>query len=118
MIKNITILAIAALALGGCSTTRTVDINSKPVELNIVQPADPEPVNLIDMKFRVVTKENLDAFVAEQIKVQDNPNPVFVVMSVKDYKALSLNTAELKRYIDQQKKIIIYYKKATAPKSN
>jgi predicted metal-dependent peptidase len=58
----------------------------------------------------------LDQFIAEEAKKQGNSNPVFVVMSTKDYEALSLNLAELKRYIDQQKQIIVYYEGATAPK--
>ena len=35
--------------------------------------------------------------------------------SVKDYQNLSLNFAELRRYIEQQKQIIVYYEKAVAP---
>jgi len=34
---------------------------------------------------------------------------------VKDYENLSLNFAELRRYIEQQKQIIVYYEKAIAP---
>lgn len=115
-ITSITTLALSSIALFGCASTKKIDIYSKPVELNIYQPADPEPVKMLDMKFRVVTKENIDAFIQEQSKIQDNPNPVFVVIGIKDYKAMSLNLAELKRYINQQQKIIVYYKKATAPR--
>lgn len=115
-ITNIVALGLASLSLIGCASTKQIEIRTKPVELNIYQPADPTPVKMIDMKFRVVTKENIDAFITEQSKAQDNPNPVFVVIGIKDYKAMSLNLAELKRYINQQQKIIIYYKKATAPK--
>jgi hypothetical protein len=38
-----------------------------------------------------------------------------VAFSVKDYENLSLNIAELRRYIGQQKEIIIYYENATRP---
>jgi hypothetical protein len=34
---------------------------------------------------------------------------------VKDYENLSKNFAELRRYIEQQKQIIVYYEKAVAP---
>ena len=37
-------------------------------------------------------------------------------MSVRDYETLALNMAEIKRYIQQQKEIIIYYEKAVEPK--
>ena len=38
------------------------------------------------------------------------------VLSVRDYETLALNMAEIKRYIQQQKEIIIYYEKAVEPK--
>tara|TARA_R100000808_G_C2149721_1_gene158222 strand:+ start:1167 stop:1304 length:138 start_codon:yes stop_codon:yes gene_type:complete len=37
-------------------------------------------------------------------------------VSVRDYETLALNMAELKRYIQQQKELIIYYEKAIKPK--
>ena len=37
---------------------------------------------------------------------------VFFAISVPDYENLSLNMSELKRYIDQQKTIIVYYEKS------
>ena len=40
---------------------------------------------------------------------------LFYVISVRDYETLSLNMAEIKRYIEQQKQIIIYYEKAIVP---
>ena len=38
-------------------------------------------------------------------------------MSVRDYETLALNMAELKRYVLQQKEIIVYYEKAVTPKT-
>jgi len=116
-IAGMMLLGLSSVTMIGCASTQKLDIRSQPVQLNIYQPADPAPVKLIDMKFRVVTKENIDAFIKEQSRLQDNQNPVFVVIGIKDYKAMSLNLAELRRYINQQQKIIIYYKKATAPKN-
>ncbi len=40
----------------------------------------------------------------------------YIAISVKDYENLALNFAELRRYIEQQKQIIVYYEKAVAPK--
>jgi hypothetical protein len=34
---------------------------------------------------------------------------VFFALSVPDYENMSLNVAELRRYIDQQKAVILYY---------
>ena len=74
-----------------------------------------QPVN-----FRVVTKDNLDAFIQEIGKTQSSSNPVFVAISLNDYENLSLDLADLKRYIEQQKSIIVYYETVTSksdPKS-
>ena len=36
-------------------------------------------------------------------------------VSIKDYENLGKNFAELRRYIEQQKQIIVYYEEATRP---
>lgn len=118
MTRKLLIVGLVAVGLAGCATTKKVEVYTKPVQMQIYQPVDPPPVKMISMKFRVVTKDNIDSFIAEQSKLQDNPNPVFVVIGIKDYKAMSLNLAELKRYINQQQKIIIYYKNATTVKKS
>lgn len=111
------LLALSTLLLlVACGTRETpLEVTTEPVRLEIAQPAKPRPVDLADVKFRVVTADTLDAFIAELSKLQENDNPVFIAISVKDYQALSLNLAELRRYIDQQNSIIVYYQRATAP---
>ena len=61
---------------------------------------------------------NYEKFVKEYAK--KNGTDSYIALSVKDYENLSLNFAELRRYIIQQKQIIIYYENAVAPldKSN
>lgn len=58
----------------------------------------------------VVTKDNYDEFVAEFEK--KNGSLVYIAFSVKDYENLSINIAELRRYINQQKEVIVYYETA------
>jgi len=41
-----------------------------------------------------------------------------VAFSVKDYENLALNISELRRYIGQQKEIIIYYEEAVSPEAS
>jgi hypothetical protein len=36
-------------------------------------------------------------------------------LSVKDYENLALNIGELRRYINQQTEIIVYYEEAVSP---
>ena len=116
VVNKVLVATMAAAVLAGCASTKEVQIKTVPVTKQVYQPAPPAEVKLTKIKFRVITKENLDAFITEEAKKQGNPNPVFVVISTKDYEALSLNLAELKRYMDQQKQIIVYYQNATSAK--
>jgi len=75
--------------------------------------AHPKQVQLNDVKIYVVSKENYDEFVKEfEAK---NGADAYIAISVKDYENLSLNFAELRRYIEQQKQIILYYEEAVKP---
>ena len=67
-----------------------------------------------DIYFYVVTEQNFEEF--KQRFIKENGDLVGYVLSVRDYETLALNMAEIKRYILQQKQIIIYYEKAVAPK--
>jgi len=70
-------------------------------------------VQLNDVKIYVVSASNYEEFKKEfEAK---NGADAYIAISVKDYENLSLNFAELRRYIEQQKQIIIYYEEALAP---
>ena len=67
-----------------------------------------------DIKIYVVSpSENYEQFVEKFSK--KNGTDSFIAISVKDYENLSKNFAELRRYIDQQKQIILYYEEAVKP---
>ena len=61
----------------------------------------PKSVRLNDVKLYVVNKDNFDEFQDEFTK--------------KNGEFVSLNFAELRRYIKQQTQIIIYYEEAIKP---
>ena len=67
-----------------------------------------------NIHFYVVTEQNFEEF--KERFVKENGDFLFYALSVRDYETLALNMAEIKRYIQQQKEIIIYYEKAVAPK--
>jgi hypothetical protein len=73
----------------------------------------PKPVQLIDTKVYVVNKENLDEFIKEFSEIHGEV--AFVALSMQDYENLALNIAELRRYINQQTEIILYYEEAVSP---
>ena len=64
-------------------------------------------MKLLDIRWYVVTKSSLDDFMKEY--EEKTGDMVFFAMSVPDYEKLSLNMAELKRYIEQQNATVIYY---------
>jgi hypothetical protein len=72
--------------------------------------AQPKPLQLNDTRVFVVTKDNYEEFVKEFTDTYGEL--AFVALSMKDYENLALNIADIKRYLEQQKEIILYYEKA------
>lgn len=76
----------------------------------------PKPVTLNDISFKVVTAENFEQFREEFEK--ENGALVFYAMTVRDYESMAMNLAELRRYILQQKQVIVYYEKQIDENNN
>ena len=76
--------------------------------------ARPKPVQLNDVRVYVVNEDIYEEFVKEF--TEENGELAFVALSIRDYENLALNVAELRRYINQQKNIIIYYEDAVTNK--
>ena len=111
------ILPILLLS-NGCSyfknPLKTIEIKTVEVERVIPTQNRPRPMSMNNIHFYVVTEQNF-----EELKKRfmvENADFLFYSLSVRDYETLALNMAEIKRYILQQKQIIIYYEKAVAPK--
>jgi len=137
---------LALLTISGCSllqqAPREVEIITKPVKIDIVQPVMPRAIDLKEPKWYVVSdtkiienclkdpetkKSNcklgredlypegytyLDKFI-DDIKKKHGGDIVFVAMSVADYELMSYNTQEIKRYINQLGEVIVYYRNVT-----
>ena len=71
-------------------------------------------MSLNDIHFYVVTEDTFEDF--RQRFVAENGDFLFYALSVRDYETLALNMAELKRFLEQQKQVIIYYEKAVTPR--
>ena len=102
----------------GCSSFKKIlplEIRTVEVERKIPTQNRPRPVSLNNLHFYVVTEDTFAAF--KQRFVKQNGDFLFYAISVRDYETLALNMAEIKRFIQQQKQIIIYYEKAVAPKA-
>ena len=111
-------LLLLTLLLSSCGYIRKPEkeIIVKTVEVQKIIPIQPQPkpIDMIDVKFYVVTEENYEEFKEKFMKT--NNDYVFYAVSVHDYENLAFNMAELYRYIRQQKEIMIYYEKAVEVK--
>ena len=110
------IVLLTSLALMGCSLMpepKVVTV-TKVVKQEVPIVARPKQVLLNDVKIYVVSKINYKDFIKEYEK--KNGADSYIAISVKDYENLALNFAELRRYIEQQKQIIVYYEKAVTQK--
>ena len=112
------IVSAALLTLMGCSSLRQepqILTVTNTVKTTVPIVARPKGAQINDIKIYVVTAENYDEFV-EKFTAK-NGELAYIAISVKDYENLSLNFAELKRYIEQQKQIIVYYEEAVKPET-
>jgi len=105
------------LLSSGCSNFKELlplEIRTVEIERRIPVQNRPRPVSLNNLHFYVVTEDTFAAFKRRFVK--QNGDFLFYAISVRDYEGLALNMAELKRFMQQQKQIIIYYERAVAPR--
>ena len=111
------ILPILLLS-SGCSyfknPLKTIEIKTVEVERVIPIQNRPKPMSMNNIHFYVVTEDTFEDF--KKRFLEENGDFLFYTLSVRDYETLALNMADIKRYILQQKELIIYYEKAVAPK--
>jgi len=105
-----------ALAIGCAATPREVRIITKPIEIEIFQPDLPDAIKLERPRWFVVNRENLEEFLIELERIQGE-SPVFFAFTPQDYEKMAYNLQEVRRYILQQKEVIIYYQRVTQPQS-
>jgi len=114
-------LLLLSLVISGCSSwswpkLTQIEVQTVEVERNIPKQNRPQPITMnTTMKWWVVTEENFKEF-KEKFQKENGDPLVAYVLSVRDYETLALNMAEIKRYIEQQKEIIIYYEEAIKPR--
>tara|TARA_B100000214_G_C23707612_1_gene508210 strand:+ start:209 stop:475 length:267 start_codon:yes stop_codon:yes gene_type:complete len=76
----------------------------------------PKAVKMLEAKIIVITEKNLP----EVIKKVKAGMGEFVIYGLDpaSFKNLALNFEQIKRYIEQQKEVILYYEEAVKPKEN
>ncbi len=114
---KISSLLLVVLLLTSCSTfykEPEIKVVTKIEKTTVPIVPMPKPVQMNEIKIYVVSpEENFEEFKKEfEAK---NGGDAYVAISIKDYENLSKNFAELRRYIEQQKAIIVYYENAVKP---
>ena len=111
-------LLLLSLVISSCSSwnpLKTIEVKTVEVERNVHLQNRPRQLQLNDIHWYVVTEENFAEF--KKKFQEENGDPLVAYgISVKDHETLAIDMAEIKRYIEQQKQIIIYYEKALSPK--
>lgn len=128
MYKSITIAVGASLLISGCSwmpsfkwgkdeqvfvppEPKIITVEKK-VPLRIYQPPLPQEIDLLNVNFFVITEENLEEQVKTIEKLLDGQFVVFA-LTPDGYEKMAENFQEVRRYVRQQKELILYYRKAT-----
>lgn len=103
-------LSLAITSLAGCSLfSENIKTETVYLKRDIPIQERPKPIDLANMKFYAVSEKNIDEFLKS---FEDKyGNIVFLAITVPDYETLSLNIAEVRRYIEQQQALILYYEK-------
>mgnify|MGYP003654621976 FL=1 len=117
VLKKLVATLIVLTMACSCSlfpSKQSVEIVTKPLERQIAQPIMPREIDLKEPYWYVVSDKNLEEFLARVEK--EHGQVVFFAMSVPDYELMSYNMQELKRYINELKQVVVYYKKVTTYK--
>ena len=118
MLKKILALILISSMLSGCSfftrMIKTEEIDDNPALVCKI-PYDfeePEPINMRDVKFYVITRDKMREI------LNGNPNDLPVVyygLSVDGYESMSYNIQDINRYLEANKILLRsiedYYKK-------
>ena len=117
--KYLILLSLLPLfLLSSCSLLprqKEIIIQTVEVEKQIPLQLQPKPLQFNSIYWHVITQENFDDFI-KKFKKENGEAWVFYAISVRSYESMALNMAELKRYIEQQKQVIVYYEEAVKPK--
>ena len=112
MKKSVIYLALLVILLSSCSWKPekeivTVETIVKPT---ITLAQRPRPVEFDELKVKVITEANVQE-VIQEMKTNQGQFLVYALDPVT-FKNLAIGIEEIKRYIEQQNDIIVYYEKA------
>ena len=117
--KSIIAIIIAASMLQGCAllgwkALEGIEIKKKAVDRTPLNLADPQPLKPTAPQWRVITPEN-QAQVFAELKSK-NIDQVLFALTDDGYEELSVDIAQIRALIAQQRDIILKYREYYEPK--
>ena len=112
MKKLVLFLVPLVILLSSCSSKPEKEIVTVETIVNptIAIAQRPRPVEFDELKVKVITEANVQEVIQE---MKDNQGQFLVyALDPVTFKNLAIGIEEIKRYIEQQNDIIIYYEKA------
>ena len=110
LIGNVLVFGLIAILLSSCTagvkTLQTYKIEKKREPLDLTMPA---PLELQDVEWIIITKDNADE-VFEKIKNEKNGDYALFAVTDTGYEKLSLNFADIRNKLAEQRQIILSYK--------
>ena len=114
---NLKLLLILSLALSGCSMfgreylpdVKAVEVVNVQKKAVVYHPPLPSKVRTKPVEWKVLTPAVMDEYL-DDLEKGEAPTNVNYGVSPTGYENLSLNMAEIKRYIKQVLSIVNYYK--------
>ena len=76
----------------------------------------PDPIEMRNADIVVVTEANLEQVIA-RVK-QEQGDFVLYAMTAQSFEALALSFEQIKKYIEEQNAVILYYEEAVKPKKD
>lgn len=119
--KKILLISLLIAITSGCSS---IPLSTKPVE--VVTIAEPVPMyhpplplelQLVDIDWQVLSPQILQEYLSD-LESGSAPPTAFYSLTSKEYENLSMNMAEIKRYLRDTLSIVEYYRNYDKPKES
>lgn len=110
--KKIAILSLLIFITTGCSMipqARPVEVRTIAEPVPMYHPPLPLEVQLVDVDWTVLTPELMAQYLQE-LETGSAPRSAYYALTTKEYENLSMNMAELKRYLKDSLHIIEFYR--------
>ena len=102
------------LLVSSCSNFRAekeIVTVEKIIKPTIALAAKPNPILMKNSDVILITEENLDE-VIQKVKALQGGQFVVYGLDLKSFENLAINMEQIKRYIEQQNEVILYYEKS------